>query len=351
MIQKTGGVLVALRYADDWAKRGHGVHVYYPLFLDSAHIRHRNPLKKLLSNILYARRNWIAYRKWVNAAFPQWVQGQFKLHLVRSIRSSALPQADVTVATAWTTAYSAVANRERAGKLVYFIQHYETWDGQVDRVENSYRLGLQNVVIAPWLDELVQKNSPASPPILIPNGIDTNVFSPPTAAKARCGVLTMYHESPIKGVDVALKIFEAIHAEDASIPLRIFGVNSRPAIIPSYVDYVQNPTPEQLVELYREAEFFISACASEGWGLTIIEALACGCIPFSPLTGCVPLVNADQELVQVFPAGDVGFVLEKIREIRQSPQAMSDLSKACAERAKGFSWEPSLAKFRAVLEF
>lgn len=350
MIQKTGGVLVALRYAEDWGKCGHDVHVYYPLFLSHYHIRHKNPIIKALSFLRYGWKNWQKYRAFQKGGWLGWAKGSFQIHLAWRQSTACLPKADATIATAWTTAYWAVKNREKAGKCCYFIQHYETWDGHEDLVQNTFRLGMHNVVIAPWLEDIVKQYSPNQPLTLIPNGVDTGVFSLPLAPRVRSGILAMYHESPIKGMDVIARLFEDLHQKYPEKPLRMFGLNTRPQTLAPYVEYAENPEPTHLADLYRDSEFYVSACESEGWGLTILEALACGCIPFSPLTGCVPLVNKTTELVQVFGAKDVNAVVGKMESLWADHARAEGLSLQGAVRAKDFAWEPSFAQFRKIIE-
>ena len=39
----------------------------------------------------------------------------------------------------------------------YLIQDYELWAGDKEKLHNSYRMGMHNIVIAPWLKEKVEK--------------------------------------------------------------------------------------------------------------------------------------------------------------------------------------------------
>lgn len=350
MIQKTGGVLVALRYANALGERGHDVTAYYPLFLSPFHIRHKSPVIKALSFLRYGWRNWRAYRAYLKEGWPAWAKGAFQIRLAWCQSAACLPKADATIATAWTTAYWAVRKQARAGKLFYFIQHYETWDGHEDLVQQSYRLGMHNIVIAPWLQDLVQQYSPSQPLSLIPNGIDANLFTPPALGAPRAGMLSMYHESPIKGMETVAKVFAELHAKDVALPLVMFGVHERPASIAPYVRYVQNPTPAQLVALYQQASFYLSACSSEGWGLTIMEALACGCVVFSPWTGCVPLVNKDEPIVQVFETNKLESMLEQFWFLSQQASEMQALSQKGRAVASSFAWEESEREFVKLVE-
>ncbi|WP_157981607.1 glycosyltransferase [Protaetiibacter intestinalis] len=56
---------------------------------------------------------------------------------------------------------------------------------------------------------------------------------------------------------------------------------------PGATEWVVRPTDEQLIDLYRSAEFFLFLGTEEGFGLPYIEALSSGCIVIAvdqPLT-------------------------------------------------------------------
>ena len=63
-----------------------------------------------------------------------------------------LPDADAVVATAWQTADGVAGLSDRKGRGCYLIQHHETWSGRAERVDETWRLPLRKIFIAPWLE-------------------------------------------------------------------------------------------------------------------------------------------------------------------------------------------------------
>ena len=56
----------------------------------------------------------------------------------------------------------------------------------------------------------------------------------------------------------------------------MFGnVGTRPAL-PDWIEYHHDPKQEVIVELYNEASIWLQASVLEGFGLTALEAMACG---------------------------------------------------------------------------
>ena len=148
---KTGGIAVALQHARGLRALGHDVSVYYPLlpyreflFGEESFARKwiLGQLKPLLMNLLRFRTE-VA---WAGPGSPvrpvPWIAGMF------------LRDADLSVATAWPTAYSVADLPPRKGAKVYFIQHSETWGSDPDRVDGSYRLTYlpeQVIPVVEWL--------------------------------------------------------------------------------------------------------------------------------------------------------------------------------------------------------
>lgn len=92
---------------------------------------------------------------------------------------------------------------------------------------------------------------------------------------------------------------------------------------------------DDFVALYRGAEFFVFASNYEGFGLTPLEAMACG----------TPVISSGRtSLAEV--VGDAGLVIEPtsraiaagIVQLASDPALRSDLGARGLERAKSYSW-------------
>ena len=56
------------------------------------------------------------------------------------------------------------------------------------------------------------------------------------------------------------------------------------------VELVLNPGAEELRSLYRAAHIYVQASAHEGFGISLAEAMACGCLPVGTRRGAIPEV-------------------------------------------------------------
>ena len=121
--------------------------------------------------------------------------------------------------------------------------------------------------------------------------------------------------------EVGLPLVVAGPAKDAALAERLRGEGAR---LEGYV------TTERLAELYRGAACLIQASRYEGFGLPVLEAMACG----------TPVVAApDPALVEV--TGGAAVVVEEAQlaeGVRRALRERERLVEAGLERARAFSW-------------
>ncbi|MEL6911916.1 MAG: glycosyltransferase family 1 protein [Cyanobacteria bacterium J06648_1] len=107
---------------------------------------------------------------------------------------------------------------------------------------------------------------------------------------------------------------------------------SRDRII--FLDYV--PTAE-LPTLYSLAQALVFASLYEGFGLPVLEAMACGCPVITSQVTSIPEVGGDSVLY-VDP-NDVDSIAQGMQQILTNSELQTDLKHQGLARAKLFSWD------------
>ncbi len=152
---------------------------------------------------------------------------------------------------------------------------------------------------------------------------------------------------PRKRTDLLLRGFTAIAAEVPHIRLvQVGGEWSETdlkllAAIPSgRVVQLRGLTRQQLAELYRRAELVVQPSEAEGFGLPVLEALACGT---AVVASDIPVFReVAGESIDYFAAGDFEKMAQVILEILQRRRASPSKQDRLA-RAARFSWEAHAA--------
>ena len=249
---------------------------------------YRNPSRPVLNRV--APRQWpvrlagwavrrlnLSYRPGAWFAFDPRVD----VRTVPGLQARFVPDAEVVVATAWTTAEWVRQYPPSKGSKVYWVQDYEHLmtapPAQRERMQRTYRGPFRLVVISPALRDFLDQQGISSQ--WIPNAIDDNVFAQDIAITSieRQLIGFPYRSEPYKGTEDVLGALARL-----IVPLQLagrvwcFGSPPRPKQLPRWVNYHQRPSDGELCQLYNQTRIFVVGSHYEGWGLPGMEAMACG---------------------------------------------------------------------------
>ncbi len=196
---------------------------------------------------------------------------------------------------------------------------------------------------------------PRSTPLAVfPWGVDLARFSPDPALGERLRSLLGWRDAfivlhtrswePIYGVDVVARAFVQASRREPRLRLLMLGGGSQEALLRSIfeqggvlerVHFTGQVRQDELPNLYRAADVYVSASYSDGSSVSLMEALACG-VPV--LVSDIP---SNREWVypgregELFPPGDVDALSQcLVRFARQSPRALRSMARNARLRAE-----------------
>jgi glycosyltransferase involved in cell wall biosynthesis len=105
---------------------------------------------------------------------------------------------------------------------------------------------------------------------------------------------------------------------------------------------------EDLAAYYSGALCLVQPSRYEGFGMTALEAMACGCPTIVSRATSLPEVVGDAALA--VPPDDVAGFASAIRSVVSDRTLAKDLAACAVERAARFSWERCAKETRAVYE-
>ena len=137
----SGGIRVIYIYANYLVSQGHDVCCYLPAI--------SYPGKN--QNLLYRVRASIS-----NAFKPEkWFDYKFKVKVVPVINNIFIRDADVVIASSWQTAYDVEKLAKKKGRKFYFVQGLETYNGDEERVNDTFKLNMRIITISSQLKDYI----------------------------------------------------------------------------------------------------------------------------------------------------------------------------------------------------
>jgi glycosyltransferase involved in cell wall biosynthesis len=270
----------------------------------------------------------------------------------RPIVDADLPDADVVVATWWETAEWVARLSASKGRKAYFVQGHECLENTPhDRVAATYRSPLRKITIAQWLVDLMGKRYGDPTSILVPNAVDHVVFDSPARDKQEVPTVgLMYTDVACKGCDVALRAVALARQTIPNLKLRSFGRALVPGLpLPTGTDFTTEPTAEELRRNYSACDAWLFGSREEGFGLPILEAMACHTPVIGTPAGAAPELLAGGAGVLVPPDDPESMARAIVDVCRMDNPAWRRLSEAAYARAAQYNWEPVSTKFEAAL--
>ena len=263
-----------------------------------------------------------------------------------------VPDADVVIASWWETAEWMHALPPAKGTKVYFVQHDETiFDGQpAARVDATYRWPMAKICVARWLADLMASRYGEADVPVVPCGIDHGTFAaPPRGKQARPTVGFMYSSTRFKATEVAVAAIERARAEVPDLRVVAFGEKTTGVTLPRYVEYEVRPPQARIAEIYASADAWLFSSRCEGFGLPILEAMACR----TPVIGTAAGIAADvlpDGGGRLIAVGDVEAMAAAIVSYCRMPGSKwHDLSDRAVATASGFRWDAATRLFEANL--
>ncbi len=209
-------------------------------------------------------------------------------------------------------------------------------------------------------DDLIARGIPAESISVIPNGLNHDLYYAGGRSPAECPtILVLGRVEFYKRIDLVLHALVRVHRALPSARVLVVGdgrarerlekLSERLGLEP-YVRFTGFVPDREKVELIRSAHVVANTSEKEGWGLTVLEANACG-VPAvaSDVPGLRDAVRHEETGLLV-PHGDVERLAEALLRVLQDYALRDRLSRAAVAWAQSFSWESAARQTLAQVE-
>jgi glycosyltransferase involved in cell wall biosynthesis len=198
-------------------------------------------------------------------------------------------------------------------------------------------------------DDLVARGIPREHIRVIHNGVDTQTLTPDFSLRSPhplfvyLGRLKRY-----KGADILIRAFAELAQPTARLEIAGSG-DDRPRLeqltralgVDARVRFLGFIPDEERLALYRRAWAAMLASPKEGWGISNMEAAACGTPVIASNSPGSRESVVDGETGFLVPHGDVTAMAGAMRKLIDTPSLVRTMGEAGRRFAEGFSWDRS----------
>jgi glycosyltransferase involved in cell wall biosynthesis len=114
------------------------------------------------------------------------------------------------------------------------------------------------------------------------------------------------------------------------------------------VRFIGHVPHEDLPAMFNLADVFVYPSLYEGFGIPVLEALACGTPVVTSNLSSIPEITGDCALL--VPPADQGALTAALRRLLNEPELHQELSRCGPARAGQFTWERTARRTLAVYE-
>ena len=187
---------------------------------------------------------------------------------------------------------------------------------------------------------------------IIPNGVDLELFK---SNPRKLGNDITFVGHPIKGMQYIPGILSKIREKIPSVVVHIYGnaeiwgwrndsfIPLQSMLIKNKILYHGRTSQTDVARFMAQSKIFLyPSTFQEPFGIAVLEAMACGCVPVASSVGNIPdLIKGCGFSVRGLPT-DFGWntqAAEKVVELLLDREMFKEYSEKCIVRAKAYSWD------------
>jgi glycosyltransferase involved in cell wall biosynthesis len=344
----SGGIRVLSIYANELRRRGHEVFVISQ--------PHRPASLRTRLKALFHGEGWSAIRQKKPVSLFDGANVPHRIvERQRPIIDADIPDADVVIATWWETAEWVAGLSPSKGTKVYFVQHHEVFDYLPKaRAAATYRLPLMKITISKWLVDIMRNRYGDSHAALVPNSVDMEQFNAPPRNKGQVPTIGFFYSTiSWKGARTCLDAISILKRQIPELSIIAFGQDkpSRDLPLPDGAKYFRLPDQNELKHIYGRCDAWLCGSLEEGFGLPVLEAMACRCpVVSTAVGGAIDLIDPGKN-GYIVPVGNHVALADGAARILALPdEEWRAISDAAYRAASAYTWSDAATLFEEALQ-
>lgn len=196
--------------------------------------------------------------------------------------------------------------------------------------------------------DLIDRGLPEESIAVIPNGVDLDRYSPGGEAFEAPTLLYLGRLKRYKRVDLPIRAVAALRRDGLDVRLVVAGTGDHADALRALageldvadaVEFRGYVSEEEKLELFRRAWIHVLTSPKEGWGITNLEAAACGTPTIASDSPGLRDSVEDGETGFLVPHGDVAALAEGIRRLVGDGRLREAMGRNARSFAQRFTWD------------
>lgn len=220
----------------------------------------------------------------------------------------------------------------------------QTSDGEARLAQKCREMELADVVLAPsrFAETTIRRFFPDKAVVLAPYGVDLDFWTPPPSKppSAKLRFIFVGQVSIRKGIPGLIEAWEKAALRDAELELvGPWQLSDRArASLPAGIVVRPPCDPASLSARYRAADVVVFPSFFEGFGMALLEGMACGLPALASDATIAPEIVTPAS-GRIVPAGDSDAMIESLRWFAAHRDDLPAMGAAARAQAEHFSWE------------
>ncbi|MEW6534448.1 MAG: glycosyltransferase family 4 protein [Candidatus Auribacterota bacterium] len=201
--------------------------------------------------------------------------------------------------------------------------------------------------------------------VVVPNGVDMDFFRPGKKLPAiqKKGPVLMYigRYTPHKGVMNLLQAFAVVKKEVPDAVLYMFARHEHREYVSQLKQFIADNGLSGSVMMFRDiygeivpylyggADIFVSGALDETFGMTFVEAAACGTPSAAFASKSIPEVVDDGKTGILCEPGDSAALARGIIKLLKDRKLLDEYSRNAVEFARKYNWDSIADQMRGIL--
>jgi len=330
-----GSYRVMYEYANRLVRRGHEVHVVYPILFNSS--------RGTLIGIIQFVRSLLKSTDRIVEWFP--LHSRVLTHKVIGVQAnpfSALPESDVWLGML-PLPHIIYWLKSTKKPFVVFVQHPK-------EVMYAANCRVPLIAVSKFIFEHLSSYG-VERLFLVPNGVDLSVFYPKCSIEDRPKTIGMtYVPKGFKDPYTGLEALYRVKRVKPDVEIIMFGPTRRPPRVQIPITFYSRVPAEKVADIYNRCSVFVSSSRAEGFCLPVLEAMACGCAVVTTDSGGVRDFAEHGENALVVPPGDPQAIADAVLYLLDNPGVRWQLARNGLEKARQMTWDASVEQLERILQ-